>query len=378
MKKKNCSDTTSKAEPLRITEAQSFLLRVPVRALKVDSQSTLEAWNVLAVRLATDSGLEGWGYQCGFGGAMAALKVFVDEVLLPELIGQDARMHKQWWSEIYLLRHHTGLNGPAVQGVSAPEVAAFDLMAKAADLPLWMLLGGSCRRRVLCYDTNCGWLGYSLDELVENVKRSVDNGFRAVKVKIGSEDFSEDLRRLEAARLAVGDEVQVATDVNNRWDLQTALKCAPALADFDVVWLEEPLYPFDVCGHAELGATISTPLLHGENIYEALMFRDMLDAGAIDIVQPSNMKLSGISRWLEVAALARTTGKRVVPAGWTMMQIDQHLAAATPHCWMVEWIPWILEIFQEPVRFDDGYIIISDMPGASTAIKPEALQEYAV
>ena len=161
MKEENSNQVITEVESLRITEAQSLLLRVPVRALKVDSQSTLEAWDVLTVRLATDSGLEGWGYQCGFGAAMVALKVFVDEALLPELIGQDVRMHKQWWSEIYLLRHHTGLNGPAVQGVSAPEVAAWDIMAKSADLPLWMLLGGSCRRRVLCYDTNCGWLGYS-------------------------------------------------------------------------------------------------------------------------------------------------------------------------------------------------------------------------
>jgi L-alanine-DL-glutamate epimerase-like enolase superfamily enzyme len=349
-----------------------------VRALKVDSQSTLTAWDVLAVRLVTDSGLEGWGYQCGFRAAMSALKVFVDEALLPELIGQDARMHKAWWKELYLLRHHIGLNGPAMQGVSAPEVAAWDLMAKAADLPLWMLLGGSYRRRIPCYNTNCGWLGYSLEELVDKVKWSVDHGFRAVKVKIGSEDFGEDLRRLEAVRQAVGPEVQVATDVNNRWDLQTALKCAPALVDLDIAWLEEPLYPFDVPGHAALAATIDTPLLHGENIYDPLMFRDMLDAGAIDIVQPSEMKLGGISRWLEVAALARAAGKRVVPAGWTMMQIDQHLAASVPHCWMVEWIPWILEIFQEPVQFEDGEIIIADAPGASTTVKPEALYEYAV
>lgn len=378
MKEKNYTSGSGSAEPLRVTEAQSFLLRVPIRALKVDSQSTLKAWNVLAVRLVTDSGLEGWGYQCGFGAAMVALKVFVDEALLPELIGQDARMHREWWKELYLLRHHIGLSGPAIQGVSAPEVAAWDLMAKAADLPLWMLLGGSCRRRIPCYNTNCGWLGYSLDELVDNVKRSVEHGFRAVKVKIGSEDFREDLRRLEAVRQAVGPEVKIATDVNNRWDLQTALKCAPALVDFDIAWLEEPLYPFDVLGHAALGAAIDTPLLHGENIYDPLMFRDMLDAGAIDIVQPSDMKLGGISRWLEVAAFARMAGKRVVPAGWTMMQIDQHLAAVVPHCWMVEWIPWILQIFQEPVQFEDGDIIISDAPGASTTIKPEALHEYAV
>ena len=133
----------------------------------------------------------------------------------------------------------------------------------------------------------------------------------------------------------MGDDVFVFTDVNNRWDLQSALKYAPALADFNIAWLEEPIYPFDVRGHAELSVAIETPLLHGENIYDPLMFRDMLDAGAMDIAQPSNMKLSGISRWLEVAALAGISGKRVVPAGWTMMQIDQHLAAATSHCWMV-------------------------------------------
>ena len=367
---------TDALEPLHIAEAESFLLRVPVRALKVDSQSTLEAWDVLAVRLATRSGVEGWGYQCGFGAAMAALKVFVDQALLPELIGADARMHQQWWSETYLLRHHTGLNGPAVQGVSAPEVAAWDLIAKAAGLPLWMLLGGGCRRRIPCYDTNCGWLGYSLDELMDNVKRSIDLGFRGVKIKIGSQNSAQDLRRLEAVRREVGPRVLVATDVNNRWDLQTALKYAPALADFDVAWLEEPLYPFDVSGHARLGAAIDTPLLHGEIIYDPLMFRDMVDANAIDILQPSNMKLSGISRWLQVASLATTAGKRVVPAGWTMMQIDQHLAAATPHCWMVEWIPWIRDIFQEPVRFEEGDIILAGEPGASTTIRSTALETY--
>ena len=365
-------------DKLMITAARSHLLRVPVPPLRVDSQSVLESWDVLAVELTTTSGLSGWGYQCGFGAAMSTLKHFVDGAILPELVGRNASHHRQWWPELYLLRHHTGLNGPAIQGVSAPEVAAWDLMAKAADVPLWMLLGGRCRERVLCYDTNSGWLGYPLDELLENVKRSVDEGFRGVKVKIGSSDFSDDLHRLEAVRRTLGDEIVIATDVNNRWDLQTALECAPALADLDVAWLEEPLYPFDVQGHAELAASISTPLLHGENLCEPLMIRDMLDAGALGIVQPSNMKLGGLSRWLEVAALAKGAGKRVVPAGWTMLQIDQHLAAATPHCWMIESIPWIRDIFEEPAQLEEGYVTVPETPGASTAIKPEILEQYAI
>ncbi len=365
-------------DTLTIAKARSYLLRVPVRPLRVDAQSVLESWDVLVVELVTTSGMSGWGYQCGFGAVMEALKLFVGDAILPDLIGRDASRHRDWWAELYLLRHHTGLNGPAIQGVSAPEVAAWDLMARAADVPLWMLLGGRCRERVLCYDTNSGWLGYTLDELTENMKRSVDEGFRGVKIKIGSADFGEDLRRLEAVRTALGDDIMIATDVNNRWDLQRALQCAPALADFGVAWLEEPLYPFDVPGHAELASSIDTPLLHGENLYEPLMVRDMLDAGALGIVQPSEMKLGGLSRWLEVAALARAAGKRIVPAGWTMLQIDQHLAAATPHCWMIESIPWIREIFQEPARFEDGYLVVPEAPGASTAITPHVLDQYAI
>ena len=365
-------------DSLRITAARSHLLRVPVRPLQVDSQSVLEAWDVLAVELVAASGLSGWGYQCGFGAAMSALKHFIDGAILPELIGREAGHHREWWSELYLQRHHTGLNGPAIQGVSAPEVAAWDLMARGVEKPLWALLGDRCHERVLCYDTNSGWLGYTLEELTENTKRSVDEGFRGVKVKIGSPDFDDDLRRLEVVRRTLGDDILIATDANNRWDLQTALRCAPVLADLDVAWLEEPLYPFDVQGHAELAASITTPLLHGENLYDLLMIRDMLDAGALGIVQPSDMKLGGLSRWLEAVAMAGAADKRVVPAGWTMLQIDQHLAAVTPHCWMVESIPWIRDIFQEPARLEDGYVIVSDAPGASTAIKPKVLEQYAI
>ena len=361
-------------EPLKIVSTQSYLLEVPVPVLRIDSQSDIAAWHVLAVCLRSETGHEGWGYQSGFGPVMAAVRLFLEKEILPAIVGRDATEHRQWWPEIYLLRHHLGLNGPAIQGISAPEVAAWDLVARAAELPLWKLLGGKSQDKVLCYNTNVGWLGFTLEQLISNVKRAMDDGFKGVKVKIGSQNFNTDIKRLEALRKAVGPKLLISVDVNNRWDLQTALQCAPKLADFDVAWLEEPLHPFDVHGHSRLASSISTPLLHGENIYEPLMFRDMLKAGALGIAQPSNMKLGGISKWLQVAMLAQSEGIRIVPAGWTMMQIDQHLASATPNCWMIEWIPWIRDIFTEPVILDDGYVVVTDTLGASTRIKPELLK----
>jgi len=365
-------------ERLEIVQARSYLLEVPVPVLRIDSQSDIAAWNVLAVELVSRSGIHGWGYQCGFGPVMRATRVLLDQGILPRLVGLDARSHRTWWRQVQMERHHLGLSGPAMQGVSAPEVAAWDMMSKAAGLPLWALLGGRVRDRVPCYNTNVGWLGFTRQELLDNVHAAVDAGFVGVKIKIGLDDFGDDMSRLEIVRASVGDDLLIAVDVNNRWDLHKALVCAPYLIDVDSAWLEEPLHPFDVAGHAELAAAIETPLLHGENIYDPLMFRDMLNAGALDIPQPSEMKLGGISRWLEVATMARIAGRRIVPAGWTMMQTDQHLAAVTPHCWMIEYIPWILDIFEEPARFEDGVIVVPDTPGASTTIKQEALERYAV
>ena len=364
---------TNESDPLIIESTQTYLIEVPVPVLKVDSSSAIAAWQVLAVRIRSHSGIEGWGYQTGFGAIMPILRRFLEREILPQLIGLDALDHRRWWSDVYLHRHHTGLHGPTLQGISAPEVAAWDLIARSQETPLWAQLGAKVREKIPCYNTDVGWIGFTTDQLIANVKQAIDDGFTAVKIKIGSDEFDDDLRRLEAVRNAAGSAVTVSVDVNSKWDLQTALGCAPALSDFDIAWLEEPLYPFDVQGHAALAEVISTPLLHGESICEPLMIRDMIAAGAMDIAQPSNMKLGGISRWILAAGFAQSGGLSIVPAGWTMMQIDQHLAAVTPECRMVEWIPWIRHLFEDSISYENGHIVISDAPGASTKIKSEFL-----
>lgn len=360
-------------EALKIKSAQTYLIEVPVPVLRIDSSSDIEAWQVLAVCLRSQSEHEGWGYQTGFGPVMSIIRRFLEQDILPQLLGRTALTHRDWWGNLYLRRHHIGLNGPTIQGISAPEIAAWDLIARADEVPLWRLISDTAPTSVSCYNTDVGWLGYSENELISNVNRAVENGFKAVKIKIGSEDFTTDLKRLEKLRSAVGPDLTIAVDVNSRWDINQAMQYAPDLTDFDIAWLEEPLYPFDVDGHARLAKGISTPLLHGESICEPLLFEEMIRAGAMEIAQPSNMKLGGISRWLRVASFAQAEGLRIVPAGWTMMQIDQHLAAAVRGCWMVEWIPWIRDIFVEPVSFRDGSLIVPDSPGASTKIKPELL-----
>jgi L-alanine-DL-glutamate epimerase-like enolase superfamily enzyme len=138
------------------------------------------------------------------------------------------------------------------------------------------------------------------------------------------------------------------------------------------------MHPFDVRGHGQLAAEIDTPLLIGENITSLHLFREYIAAGAVDILQPDALKLGGISTWCETAALAQAHQLPIVPAVWDMMQVHIHLCATAQHVLMLEYIPWLLHIFKAPVRFEDGFLEVSEEPGAGTEIRMDALERYRV
>jgi L-alanine-DL-glutamate epimerase-like enolase superfamily enzyme len=206
----------------------------------------------------------------------------------------------------------------------------------------------------------------------------MDLGFAGVKVKVGGANASYDFARLKAVRKAIGSQARLMADANCRWDLNTALDWARGAEEFDLFWIEEPLHPFDVRGHAQLAKQLPMPVLVGENITSLHMFRDFIAAEAVDILQPDALKLGGISTWCEAAALARANGLPVVPAVWDMMQVHIQLCATTQHVLMLEYIPWLLHIFKTPVRFEDGFLQIAEEPGAGTEIRMDALQRYGV
>jgi L-alanine-DL-glutamate epimerase-like enolase superfamily enzyme len=240
------------------------------------------------------------------------------------------------------------------------------------------LLGGSGPPRFPAYNTDVGWLSLSTDQLVEGAKRAIDLGFAGVKLKVDGVNPSQDYARLKAVRQAIGNNARLMADANCRWDLNTALAWARGAEEFDLFWIEEPLHPFDVRAHAQLAEQLITPVLVGENITSLYMFRDFIAAGAVDILQPDALKLGGISTWCEAAALARAYGLPIVPAVWDMMQVHIHLCATTQNVLMLEYIPWLLHIFKTPVRFEDGFLQLSDELGAGTEIRMDALEKYGV
>ena len=165
------------------------------------------------------------------------------------------------WSK---LLHHPPLQWVGRAGIShltlsAVDIALWDLKAKAAQMPLWKLLGGS-GKKIRAYNTDGGWLNWSIDQLVADAKSLVDSGYRGIKMKVGTDDIREDLHRVRAVREAIGPNIDSMADANGRWLFPDAFDFCRRVADFNLKWLEEPIWYDDVEGHRQLAGRCQVPI----------------------------------------------------------------------------------------------------------------------
>lgn len=369
---------------MKITRLETFILHVPVTGARIaDSVHQVTHWGAPGVIVHADGAHRGYGYT-GTHGHLATDRLIAAcmcQAFGPLLAGQDPlevrHLHER-------LAHcppirWVGRAGVTQMALSAIDVALWDLKAKAAGQPLWKLLGGSASKRVPAYHTDGGWLSLDVDALVQNARRHVEEeGFRGVKIKVGSRDPHDDLERIEAVRRAIGPRVDLMVDGNGAWDLPTAVRFGRRLADYDVRWFEEPIYFDDVRGHAELARAISTPIALGEQLYTIDAFRDFLAAGAVHYVQPDATRAGGITGCWAAAELAAAWRRPVCFHAGDMMQIHQHLAIAHPAAGVLEYIPWLRECFAEPAAVEGGCYRAPEQPGAGTTLRDDAVARFGV
>jgi L-alanine-DL-glutamate epimerase-like enolase superfamily enzyme len=364
---------------MKISSIEPFILHAPVtRGGIADSTHKLSHWGAPGVAIHADTGDVGYGFS-GTHAHLPTDRLIVDCIVNsygPLLLGEDPRevlylwekLHKK--SEIYWV----GRAGITHLALGAIDIALWDLKAKAAGLPLWKLLGGSAKRKVEAYNTDGGWLNWPLKTMVADCKRMVEKeGYCAVKIKVGGPNPREDLRRVEVVRKALGPDIRIMTDANGRWSLPQAIQTAGRLKDFDVTWIEEPLYFDDVEGHRRLAGSIETPIALGEQLYTSQQFRDFIQAGAVHYVQPDAVRLAGITEFLQVADLARCYSLPVVPHVGDMCQVHQHLCFAHSSCNLLEYIPWLRDWMETPAKIVDGFYVAPEVPGAGTTPSKLAL-----
>jgi len=367
---------------MKITEIEPFLLHVPVsRGGIADAYHSLTHWGAPGVMIHTDAGIMGYGYT-GTHAQLALDRLIVDAIRYYGglLKGRNPLETAALWKSLHEDPPSlwVGRGGITTLAHSAIDVALWDIKAKAAGLPLWKLLGGGDEKKVSAYNTDGGWLNFDRETLVNDVKQSVENGFRGVKIKVGQPDQGEDLRRIEAVREAVGSGVRLMVDANGKLDYPAAIGLGRHLADFDIRWFEEPLWFDDLEGHRRLQQDMSTAVALGEQFYSRDTFRLFIDAGAVSYVQPDAVRLAGITEFLEVADYCLLKHLPVVPHVGDMMQIHWHLTRSHMACHELEYIPWMRECFLEPATVENGNFTVPREPGAGTTLLPDALERFGV
>ena len=364
---------------MRITRIDCRLLKVPLSrpraSLNESAAGRLNHVSVLLVRLDVDAGLSGLGFAYTLQGSGRGLHAVAVDDISPLLTGEDARDHERLGAKVYWGLQTIGRRGLVAQAYSAFDVALWDLKAKAAAMPLYKLLGGA-RESAPAYGSDSAWLWMSTDQIVEASRPYLDQGMMGIKVKVGA-DPETDADRLTALREALGDDVWLAVDANERYDYATALAMGRFFQEeVGADWFEEPISCEDVEGHARLASKLDVPIAAGEMLFSRDEFAAYLDKGGMDVVQPDVTRVGGITAWLKVAALAEQHGRPLSPH--LLPEIGVHLACGLPQVASVEYMPWLSPLFTAPPRIDKGRLVPPPGPGLGLEVNADAAEKYLV
>jgi L-alanine-DL-glutamate epimerase-like enolase superfamily enzyme len=358
-----------------ITAVESLVVSLPYDMGGPHPLFAGQPWDhldILVVKVETEDGLVGWGEAFGHA-AIASTRAALDSIVAPLVVGRDASDINALTRAVLHGTHLLGRNGPFVYAFSGVEIALWDLLGKRSRQPLWQLLGGGARRELPAY---ASLLHYGDDALVaKNTGVARAQGFRHIKLHEVTRDA------VRAARTAAG-EAEIMLDVNCAWLPPVAREMAASLEGEGLRWLEEPVWPpEDVHGLASV-REIGIPIAGGENVAGLFGFKALIDAGAIDIAQPSVTKVGGIGEMIRVIHLCQSRGIEVMPhcpyfgPGFVA---TIHLATALLEKPLIEvlWLEMEANPFDPWVRVTDGKVRVPLGPGLGCDPDLAVLERYA-
>jgi L-fuconate dehydratase len=399
-----------------------------------DAMNSDPDYSAAYVRVVSDSGdgHEGHGFVFTIGRGndveTAAITALTPHLLgrnVEELLADMGATYKEFINDSQL-RWLGPEKGAMHMAIGAVVNALWDLKAKRAGLPLWQLLGTMSPEELVNlvdfrylsdaltpgealeilsraepgreertaallaggypgYTTSPGWLGYSDEKLDRLAREAVAAGFKQIKLKVGA-ILADDVRRLRTARAAVGPDIKIAVDANQRWDVAEAIEWMGQLAPFDIAWIEEPTSPDDILGHAAIARGVAPiPVATGEHVQNRVVFKQLFQAKALQVLQIVAARVGGVNENVAILLLAAKFGVRVCPhaGGVGLCEAVQHLSmfdyvavSGSMDGRMIEFVDHLHEHFVTPVEVHGGQYWPPSAPGAGSEMRPASIAEF--
>lgn len=362
---------------MKIVDVVPHPLEVPLDAqTSKDVPWVWGSFQQLFVEIRTDEGLTGWGEAFAYGTARACAAM-IEDMLKPLLVGEDPADIRGLTQRMFQKTHLSGRYGVTTFAISGVEIALWDLAGKRAGLPLYELLGGAKQTTVPAYASLVRY-PEEHERIVFEATQAVERGYSMIKLHQTTPES------VELVRDAIGDNIPITVDVNCEWSTLEATRRAEAMSLFDILWLEEPIWPpEDYDALAEVQASTGVSLSSGENACTAQQFKLMMDAGAVRFVQPSVIKVGGIGQFLEVCRLAAQYNLEVAPHSPYFgpgFVATLHLIAHTGQPRWVEKIYFDLgaQLFTAPLPFANGIYSLPTGPGLGVEPNPQVLKDHAL
>jgi L-alanine-DL-glutamate epimerase-like enolase superfamily enzyme len=357
---------------MRITRLDTTLLRVP---LDRPITPTVDHVFMLLIQIDTEAGVRGLGFAWAIHGGGRAMQAIAEDDLAPLVTGEDPLDHERLAAKVYWKLQGIGRRGLVPQAYSAIDLALWDIKGKAANLPVYKLLGGA-RESVPIYAGDAGWTWMSPDQVIETSRSYLEQGFSGTKIHLEGADPEKDAGRIQRVRDALGEDHWLGVDAHQRYDFGTALAMGRFLdEEIGADWFEEPLSCEDVEGHARLAERLEVPLALGESLYHSDEFARYLERDAVAVLQPDITRLGGITPFLRVAALAEQHHRPIAPH--LMPEIAVHLACGLPMVTLVEYMPWFFPLWTEPPRVIEGKLVPSHRPGWGLELNSQVMHRYS-
>ena len=368
-------------------------VRIPLqRATRIATRDLVARDYLLIEIRCSDTEVAGTGYAYAGTTGGPLLVEAVDGVLGPLLVGADCDDIHAYWERVYQESLLVGRRGALLRAMSAIDMALWDLSAKRRDMPLAAMLGGSPRRAVPAYASGGYYRpddGDWADAVRAEIEYNTALGFSDHKIKVGGLPVTEDARRVSAAVAAIEPGGRLALDANNAYaSVPEALRAIrvfeEASGSTGLWWVEEPLSPEDISGHARLTRTVETAIATGEIHQTRWEFRRLLEAEAVDIVQPDVGVVGGITEWIRVARMAEGFGVAVAPHWHANAHVP--LAAAVPGCIAVEHFALEKDIYNferlvtpgSRLSFSGGTVVPLPTPGHGIVLDPDLVAEFSL